>query len=299
MNSRQLDDLVALLDSKSLTEAAAQRHVTQPAFSRRIRAIEETLGFDIIDRSKKPAELKPVVTERQDDIRALTLALSRLVNDIKSTAAPVSERTLTISTIHSISVSVMPPAIEKLEQTIPSATVRLRSGNLRESFAMLMTGQVSIMISYETDRQRAPIDTELVERIVLKKERLIPVISRDRAKEIRSSLKRGRDVPLVTYPQESFLGKVLADLPATHDTRFSVRAISSLSPAILEMALCGLGVGWVTESQAAQFFESRQLISLLSELPPADMQMVMMRVQSSRSPFLEEGWQALRASIVG
>ncbi|MDH3581425.1 MAG: LysR family transcriptional regulator [Hyphomicrobiales bacterium] len=171
MNSRQLDDLVALLDSKSLTEAAAQRHVTQPAFSRRIRAIEETLGFDIIDRSKKPAELKPVVTERQDDIRALTLALSRLVNDIKSTAAPVSERTLTISTIHSISVSVMPPAIEKLEQTIPSATVRLRSGNLRESFAMLMTGQVSIMISYETDRQRAPIDTELVERIVLKKER--------------------------------------------------------------------------------------------------------------------------------
>ncbi|MDH3581426.1 MAG: LysR substrate-binding domain-containing protein [Hyphomicrobiales bacterium] len=125
------------------------------------------------------------------------------------------------------------------------------------------------------------------------------MISRDRAKEIRSSLKRGRDVPLVTYPQESFLGKVLADLPATHDTRFSVRAISSLSPAILEMALCGLGVGWVTESQAAQFFESRQLISLLSELPPADMQMVMMRVQSSRSPFLEEGWQALRASIVG
>lgn len=299
MNSRQLDDLVALLDSKSLTEAAAQRHVTQPAFSRRIRAIEETLGFHIIDRSKKPAELKPVVTERQDDIRALTLALSRLVNDIKSTAASVSERTLAISTIHSISVSVMPSAIKRLEQTIPSASVRLRSGNLGESFAMLMTGQVSIMISYETDRQRVPIDNELVERIVLKKERLIPVISRDRAKEIRSRLKRGRDVSLVTYPQEAFLGKVLADLPSGHGARFSIRAISSLSPAILEMALCGLGVGWVTESQAAQFLECRQLISLLSELPPADMQMVMMRVRSSRSPFLEEGWQALRTSIVG
>ena len=298
MNSRQLDDLVALLDSKSLTEAAAQRHVTQPAFSRRIRAIEQTLGFEIIDRSKKPAELKHVVTERQEDIRALTLALSRLVNDIKSTAASVSDRTLTISTIHSISVSVMPTAIRKVEQTIPPATIRLRSGNLGESFAMLMTGQASIMISLETDRQRVPIDNELVERIELKQERLIPVISRDRAGEIRSCLRRGRDIPLVTYPQDAFLGRVLADLPAWHDMRFSVRAISSLSPAILEMALCGLGVAWVTESQAAPFFENRQLISLLGELPPADMQMVMMRVRSSRSPFLEDGWHALRSSIV-
>ena len=94
MNSRQLDDLLALLDAKSLTEAAAHRHVTQPAFSRRVRAIEQTLGFEIIDRSKRPGELKPFVTERHGDIRTLALALSRLNEDLKSASS--TDRLLTI-----------------------------------------------------------------------------------------------------------------------------------------------------------------------------------------------------------
>lgn len=296
MNSRQLDDLLALLDTKSLTEAATHRHVTQPAFSRRVRAIEQDLGFEIINRSKRPGELKPFVTERHGDIRTLALALSRLTEDLRSASS--SDRLLTISAMHSISVSELPLAIRKIEETIPFTTVRLRSGNLNECYAMLMTSQVAIMISYETERQTTRIDDELVERIILKKDRLVPAISQHRAEEIRLWLNQNREVPLVTYPQDAFMGKVLADLPLDRGTRFSVRAISSLSPAILEMALCGLGVGWVTESQAAHYFETGQLSSLSSVLPSGEMQMVMMRARSSRSPFLEAGWEVLKTSLV-
>lgn len=296
MNSRQLDDLLALLDTKSLTEAATHRHVTQPAFSRRVRAIEQDLGFEIINRSKRPGELKPFVTERHGDIRTLALALSRLTEDLRSASS--SDRLLTISAMHSISVSELPLAIRKIEETIPFTTVRLRSGNLNECYAMLMTSQVAIMISYETERQTTRIDDELVERIILKKDRLVPAISQHRAEEIRLWLNQNREVPLVTYPQDAFMGKVLADLPLDRGTRFSVRAISSLSPAILEMALCGLGVGWVTESQAAHYFATGQLSSLSSVLPSGEMQMVMMRARSSRSPFLEAGWEALKTSLV-
>ena len=296
MNSRQLDDLVALLDAKSLTEAATRRHVTQPAFSRRVRAIEQNLGLEIIDRSKRPGELKPFVTERHGDIRTLALALSRLSEDLKSASS--SDRQLTISAMHSISVSELPRAIKEIEETIPFTTVRLRSGNLNECYAMLMTGQVAIMISYETELQKTRIDDELVERIVLKKDRLIPAISQDRDEEIRTRLKQKHVVPLVTYPQDAFLAKVLADLPSDHGSRFSVRAISSLSPAILEMALRGLGVGWVTESQAAHFFETGQLSPLSNILPSAEMQMVMMRARCTQSPFLETGWEALKTSLI-
>lgn len=295
MNSRQLDDLLALLDAKSLTEAAAHRHVTQPAFSRRVRAIEQTLGFEIIDRSKRPGELKRFVTERHGDIRTLALALSRLTEDLKSASS--SDRLLTLSAVHAISVSELPRAIRKIEQTLPFTTVRLRSGNLDACYAMLMTGQAAIMICYETERRKTRSDEELVERIVLKKERLVPAISQGRAQEIRSRLRQNRDVPLVTYPQDAFLAKVLADMPSDHGARFSLRAISSLSPAILEMALCGLGVGWVTESQAAHLFETGQLSLLSDILPGAEMQMVMLRARSSRSPFLEAGWEVLKTSL--
>jgi len=295
MNSRQLDDLLALLDAKSLTEAATHRHVTQPAFSRRVRAIEQGLGFEIIDRSKRPGALKPFVIERHGDIRTLALALRRLTEDLRS--ASLTDRFLIISAMHSISVSELPRVIRRIEELIPFTTVRLRSKNLNECFAMLMTGQAAIMISYETERQKTRIDDDLVERIVLKKDRLVPAISQSRADEIRSLLKQNREVPLVTAPQDSFFGKVLADMPSGHGAHFSVRAISSLSPAILEMALCGLGVGWVMESHAAHYFETGQLSSLSNILPSAEMQMVMMRVQSSRTPFLEAGWEVLKTSL--
>ncbi len=295
MNSRQLDDLLALLDAKSLTEAATHRHVTQPAFSRRVRAIEQGLGFEIIDRSKRPGALKPFVIERHGDIRTLALALRRLTEDLRSASS--TDRFLIISAMHSISVSELPRVIRRIEELIPFTTVRLRSKNLNECFAMLMTGQAAIMISYETERQKTRIDDDLVERIVLKKDRLVPAISQSRADEIRSLLKQNREVPLVTAPQDSFFGKVLADMPSGHGAHFSVRAISSLSPAILEMALCGLGVGWVMESHAAHYFETGQLSSLSNILPSAEMQMVMMRVQSSRTPFLEAGWEVLKTSL--
>ncbi len=296
MNSRQLDDLLALLDAKSLTEAATHRHVTQPAFSRRVRAIEQGLGFEIIDRSKRPGALKPFVIERHGDIRTLALALRRLTEDLRSASS--TDRFLIISAMHSISVSELPRVIRKIEELIPFTTVRLRSENLNECFAMLMTGQVAIMISYETERQKTRIDEDLVERIVLKKDRLVPAISQDRTDEIRFLLKQNRDVPLVTAPQDSFFGKMLADMHFGHGARFSKRAISSLSPAILEMVLCGLGVGWVMESHAAQYFETGKLSSLSNILPSAEMQIVMMRVRSSRSPFLEAGWEVLKSSLV-
>lgn len=298
MNSRQLDDLIALLDAKSLTEAANRRHVTQPAFSRRIQAIEETLGFGILDRTKKPARLNRIIFERQDDIRTLALSLSRLVNELKSASASASEHVLRICTIHAISVSVLPHAIRRIERSVPSATVRLRTGNRDESFALLMTGQASIMVAYETDRREMQIDEELVERVVLKTEGLIPVIHCDREPEVKALLERNEQIPAVIYPGTSFMGQVLEDLTSYQRQGFSVRAISSLSPAILEMAMCGLGVGWITESQARPVLGAGNLVSLKDVLPSVDMKLVMLRPRTSHPSFLEAGWEALRASLV-
>jgi DNA-binding transcriptional LysR family regulator len=240
--------------------------------------------------------LKPFVIERHGDIRTLALALKRLTEDLRSASS--TDRLLIITAMHSISVSELPRAIRKIEEIIPFTTVRLRSDNLNECYAMLMTGQAAIMISYETERQKTLIDDDLVERIVLKKDRLVPAISQDRTEEIRSLLRQNRDVPLVTDPQDSFFGKVLADMAFDHSVHFSERVISSLSPAILEMVLCGLGVGWVTESHAAHYFETGKLSSLSDILPDTEMHMVMMRARSSRSSFLEAGWEVLQTSLV-
>ena len=49
-----LEDYLSLAETRSFTQAAQQRHITQSTLSRRIQALEEWLGVELVDRSRYP-----------------------------------------------------------------------------------------------------------------------------------------------------------------------------------------------------------------------------------------------------
>lgn len=53
MDQRTIEDLLALIAAGNVTRAARLRHVSQSAYSRRLRAIEESLGVALFDRSSR------------------------------------------------------------------------------------------------------------------------------------------------------------------------------------------------------------------------------------------------------
>jgi len=57
IETKWLEDLVALAATRSFSQAAERRFVTQPAFSRRIRSLENCLGLTLVNRAKTPVEL--------------------------------------------------------------------------------------------------------------------------------------------------------------------------------------------------------------------------------------------------
>ena len=59
MDTKWLEDFVSLVETGSFSRSAQQRHVTQPAFSRRIQALEAWAGTDLVDRSSYPTRLTP------------------------------------------------------------------------------------------------------------------------------------------------------------------------------------------------------------------------------------------------
>jgi DNA-binding transcriptional LysR family regulator len=54
-----LEDFVSLAETRSFSRSARLGHVTQPAFSRRIQALEAWAGTDLVDRSSYPSRLTP------------------------------------------------------------------------------------------------------------------------------------------------------------------------------------------------------------------------------------------------
>ena len=59
MDTRWLEDFVSLAETRSFSRSAQLRHITQPAFSRRIQALEAWAGTPLIDRSSYPTRLTP------------------------------------------------------------------------------------------------------------------------------------------------------------------------------------------------------------------------------------------------
>lgn len=57
MDCKWLEDFLALSQHGNYSQAAAQRHITQPALSRRIKALEEVLGVPLFDRTTTPVTL--------------------------------------------------------------------------------------------------------------------------------------------------------------------------------------------------------------------------------------------------
>lgn len=59
VSTRQLRAFVALAELKSFTRAAGQVHLSQPAFSALIRALEEAVGIRLVDRDTRNVQVTP------------------------------------------------------------------------------------------------------------------------------------------------------------------------------------------------------------------------------------------------
>ncbi|WP_422462664.1 LysR family transcriptional regulator [Endozoicomonas sp. ALB115] len=59
LETKWLEDFLALAELRNFSRAAQHRNVTQPAFSRRIRSLEHALGVELIDRTTTPLALTP------------------------------------------------------------------------------------------------------------------------------------------------------------------------------------------------------------------------------------------------
>ncbi|MBT3556750.1 MAG: LysR family transcriptional regulator [Rhodospirillales bacterium] len=288
MDSNWLEDLVALVESETLTQAAENRNITQPAFTRRIQALEAYLGADVIDRSRRPARPTPAISRHIEDIRALARGLHRLRNDLQVWES--EQQRLVIAAQHAISVAHLPDVVSHIRKAMPSMTIRMNSANWDECYAMLMTGQAMVMFGYETDARFVSVNHDMLEKQLFREDRLIPVCS-------PGTFNPGHErLNIVSYPTDGFLGQIMQNqiLPRVSERfRVSVACELALTPAALQLALQGLGVAWLPVGMVQSHMDSGSLQDLSDTLGDYRMDVVMLRVRATRPDFAETAWSHL------
>jgi len=238
-----LEDILAVLDTGSFVRAAERRNLTQSAFTRRIRAIEDSLGAPLFDRGHKPVTLLPAIRAQESQMRRLASDLRALGDSLRG-AALGQDRAISLACQHAITTTVSPALVRQLTGAT-GASVRVRSGNRDECLLMLLSGEVDLVVSYDlAGVDAAP--TPAFHNHTLGQETLRPVCT----PEVAQTLQDG-DLPVITYPREVFLGQVMdahvwPSLPT--GTHLNRKAETALTLAAYHYALDGIGVAWLPGS---------------------------------------------------
>jgi DNA-binding transcriptional LysR family regulator len=294
MRLEWLEDILAVAETGSFTLAARRRNLTQSAFSRRIGAIEASLGVELFDRGRKPVQLHPAVAGQRDRIAARAIDLRQLVADLRRGGRQGGDRVV-IASQHALTASLTPAIVARVGQADSNVHVRLRSANLNECFSLLLSGQADIALAYRLPDGGHPVDTDFIETALIGADRLVPVFSAVREGEVRAGLGRG-ELSYVAYPQDVFLGEVMARgvLPQIRQIdRLAVRAETALTLAAVEMAAVGVAVAWVPRSLAEDRIRRRDLCDLSDILPGADLAITAVRLRQTAGPVQALVWACL------
>nr|WP_259316327.1 LysR family transcriptional regulator [Kitasatospora xanthocidica] len=135
---RQLEYLATVVDTGSFTRAAEQLHVTQPALSHQIRALEVALGGPLLERLPRAVRLTPTGRAVLPHARAALAEAERLHAAARRTAG-LEEGELEVAVVYSVSLGVLPPVLRDWRRLHPGVRIRLReyahADRLREAMA--------------------------------------------------------------------------------------------------------------------------------------------------------------------
>ncbi len=242
-----LEDFLTLAEERNFSRAAERRNVTQPAFGRRIRSLEQWVGTALFARTKTGTDLSPageqfrgyIQVSVRDLYRARTAALE---------VADQAESVLTVAATHALSFTFFPHWIV---EHAPHEPINLKSDSMQACERMMQRGEASFLLSHHHPLLRTSLDTSDFVRVEIGDDLLIPVCQPNETGAPRWTL-NGGEVPYLAYSPESGLGRILhADWTARQIAPpLAVVLQSRLAAALLSMAIDGGGVAWVPESLA-------------------------------------------------
>lgn len=291
-----IEDFLALADAGSFSGAAATRYVTQPAFSRRIQALEAWLGVELVDRHSQPLRLTDTAYRYIPEFRALLRDMNQLRTHMQSESRGAAR--LTLVTQHSLTMTRLPELLDQLSRSEAScADFTVRSENRDECVALFMRGDADLLLCMEEPDDSLSHSIPRERYLHAGKEMLIPLSVPDRDGRPLHAPKAGGPLKLLTFPPDSYLGRVTYKrcFSALFQTcQVQVVYESVFLAGVKEILLAGLGMAWLPRDLVERELASGSLVLLDESLPRVSLQLSLYRSDHCIYPdTLERAWSLL------
>lgn len=134
MDLRELRSFCAVAQYGSITKAAEQLLLRQPAVTLHIQELERETGVTLLDRSKRPVQLTPAGTHLSELAKPLLKQIDSLSTE---TAAFAQQGKLTVAATPEMSRNMLVDGIVSYRDSFPDTRLYVRSGRLPEVLRMV------------------------------------------------------------------------------------------------------------------------------------------------------------------
>lgn len=265
MDTKWLEDFVVLAETRSFSRAARMRNITQPAFSRRVQALEGWLGFSLVDRTTYP----PCLTTAGESFYKQAQDLLGRIGELQSSGAgqpSADDSAMRIAVPHTLSLSFLPQWLSDLQRSLGPIVSHLQVGNMLDVVLWLVEGGCDLLICWHHPQQPIQLDPERFDMLRLGVEKLAPYALSDGKGRPRQDWpgKSQAPVPYLAYSSSAYLGRMAEIALAQGRTRPHLRRMceTDMAEGLKRMLLAGHGVAFLPDNTAAPEHAAGVLVRL-------------------------------------
>lgn len=260
-----LEDFQALTRERSFSRAARARNVTQPAFSRRVRAMEEWLGVSLFERTSRGVLLTAAGEAFAKDAPDL-LARIRAVRTRTREAGQRTARSLRFAATQTLSFSFFPDWILRTGSA-DLGHVQLNTANMATCEEIMRRGEAEFLLCHGHAAVEMPFAGEMP-FVRIGTDRLVALQGRrpDGTLPVPDGPAATR-WPYLAYGAATGIGRILGAAAGTlaPGARRETVFTSHLSAALRELAVEGAGVAFLPLSLVSRDLSEGRLKRLLPE----------------------------------
>lgn len=271
METKWLEDFVSLAETRSFSRSAQLRHVTQPAFSRRIQALEAWAGTDLVDRSSYPTRL----TAAGETLYAQSLEMLQALHSTRAMLrghASAGHDMIEFAVPHTLAFTFFPAWVSSLRGKFGPIKSRLIALNVHDAVMRLVEGNCDVLIAYHHPAQPLQLDPDRYEMVSLGTESLAPYCRPDDEGEplFRLPGRSTQPLPYLGYAPGAYLGQVTDLLLKQAGIAIHLDRVyeTDMAEGLKVMALEGHGVAFLPYSAVRKELRARKLVAAAPpELP--------------------------------
>ena len=287
MDLQHLADFVMLAERRSFSSAAKARHVTQPAFSRRIKALEESLGVQLINRATAPITLTAAGLRLKERAAELLKGTEELKGEMRALATQMP-KSLHIQMSNSLSSVFFPPWYREMQRKVKGLTFRLSRQRSYMQLDDLRAGRADFAIQIMVKGLPRTHNYAGTRQQVIGRDRLLLVQAAHLPKTSRALLTSWSDSYLTTClnkmlgPDRLAKMEVVFEGPGTEMSR--------------GMALAGFGAALLPEGLIADDLKDGYLVLTDPGLKAMTTEIMLIRADRPLSPLAEAVWKKAGAN---